>query len=467
MAEGPDTDNVPGREAGGGRSSVLFSGSHTVATSALQVVGAFATAVVIARVLGPEGKGAYDLFVTTAILMNTFLGMSLASGITYVAASGRVDVTRLTRESILFAGAVGVVAGGILAVLSGGRFGSLLLPSTLGAQAPLLAGLTVGALALSTLFRAVLTGQRRFIAANHRDLAKQVAGLLSILAAVGITKHFGGSMVNAAIVANLTAVLIASFLYLSAARRVGAGSIGVGGLGACFAFAIPSHLATVVQFLNYRLDVFFVNGLAGPEQLGLYQIAVLITQSLSLVPSAAQAVLFPTVAASQRSREVDRLQVARANRLLMIVSLAGGLVILVLAPWAIPAAFGAKFSGSVSALYWLLPGSVVFTASTVLAGYFAGIGRPRTNLVVSTCGLLVTIPLDLILIPRWGIRGAAIASSLSYATSSVAICWLFVRETGLSVKQLVVVEAGDIVILRDRLESFVYATRSRGPRPKG
>jgi O-antigen/teichoic acid export membrane protein len=441
--------------------SLLFSGAHTVATNVLQAIGALGIAALIARALGPEGKGEYDLYVTTSNLMIAVLGLSLTSGIAYVTARRIANIPTLVRYFGIFGLIQGAAAASVVLLVKGNVVGAAIIPRGLSDWAPLLIGLSVCALAVSSMLRAVLSGQRRFVAANHRDLAKQLIGLCALAAALAISNVVQSSRLQAAVIANVFTILSTALLYYVATKADSSDNIAGSGLGECFKFAIPSYFGNMVQFLNYRVDVFFVNSLAGTGQLGIYQSAVLLAQSLRLIPSAAQAVLFPTVAKGEGSREAAGIQIARANRLLMLVSVAGGSVLAVGGGWCVHVMFGPEFQGGVTALLWLIPGTVLFTTCTVLAAYFSGIGKPQINLVSALSGLCITIPLDLVLIPRFGIRGAAVASSVSYAVSAGVTALFFVRETGIPLRRLFLADRDDFALI-GRAIARVSSRTARG-----
>jgi O-antigen/teichoic acid export membrane protein len=117
--------------------------------------------------------------------------------------------------------------------------------------------------------------------------------------------------------------------------------------------------------------------------------------------------------------------------------------------------FGAAFRPSVTPLLWLLPGIVAFSVANVIASYFAGIGKPRLNFYVALAGLAVTVLFDLLLIPALGIAGAAIASTLSYSASTAVIIWLFVRESSLPVRRVLVPTRADFALGISLLRSLL------------
>jgi O-antigen/teichoic acid export membrane protein len=110
-------------------------------------------------------------------------------------------------------------------------------------------------------------------------------------------------------------------------------------------------------------------------------------------------------------------------------------------------------------LFWLLPGIVIFSAANVVASYLAGIGKPRLNFLVSLAGLFVTVVLNLLLIPRLNIVGAAISSTASYATSTALILWFFKRESGARWRHVLLPMAGDVALLFSQLRSWLRRPR--------
>ena len=92
----------------------------------------------------------------------------------------------------------------------------------------------------------------------------------------------------------------------------------------------------------------------------------------------------------------------------------------------------------------ILPGIAVFSTVNILAAYIAGIGQPRLNLLVAVVALVVTISLDLYLIPRFGILGASLASTASYSVSAILTIILYVRKTGSPLRQILIPTGEDI-----------------------
>lgn len=99
----------------------------------------------------------------------------------------------------------------------------------------------------------------------------------------------------------------------------------------------------------------------------------------------------------------------------------------VAAPFLIPLLFGEDFDGAAGPLALLLPGVVLYAPVTVLVVYLSlRHGRPHLSLAVSVLAAAVTTALAVVLIPRHGVEGAAVASALGYAAGGV-LAWIFFR----------------------------------------
>jgi len=92
--------------------------------------------------------------------------------------------------------------------------------------------------------------------------------------------------------------------------------------------------------------------------------------------------------------------------------------------------------------------------------YLLGRNRLKVDLVASSVGLVLTLILDFVLIPRFGFRGAAAASSIAYtATMIVDLVWV-TRNSTIRPSTLLVPRRHDLRLLALRTrETLRFATR--------
>lgn len=184
---------------------------------------------------------------------------------------------------------------------------------------------------------------------------------------------------------------------------------------------LRGHAGNVVQAFNYRLDVFFVQGFLGQAAVGWYNVGTLLAEMIWYLPNAVSAALLPQVAATQ-----DRATTPRAARQTLLLTILGaaGLVIVV---WPALALLRPAYLPAVPPMLVLLVGVVALSVHKVLASDLSGRGLPQYPSLTSSLALVVTIIADVLLIPRYGIIGAAAASTLAYLVQTVVLLRIYLR----------------------------------------
>lgn len=206
-------------------------------------------------------------------------------------------------------------------------------------------------------------------------------------------------------------------------------------------YGIRGTAANLFQFLNFRLDSLIVAAYRSAQEVGLYSLAVLLTEFLWMIGNSVATILFPTTA-GQTEAQANQLT-ARACRWVVWITLAEAILLAAIAWWVVPFIFGQNFAPSVIPLWLLLPGTVALIIPNVLNAYMAGRGRPQIGALSAGISLVATIALDLLLIPRFGIAGAAVASSISYTLTALVVASIFRRTTGLSWSDVLLVNVDD------------------------
>jgi O-antigen/teichoic acid export membrane protein len=185
----------------------------------------------------------------------------------------------------------------------------------------------------------------------------------------------------------------------------------------------------IMQHLNLRFDQFLVEYFAGAGPLGLYAAAASLTEAAWQIPIAISTALFSRVStATNRLADAVTPRVLRAALALTAVEVVG---LLILSRFLLRTLFGPEFESALPALYWLLPGTLLYTVPRVLEGDLIGRGHPLVASAAVGVAVLVTVVFDLLWIPRRGIIGAAQASSLAYAINALLLLTAFRRITGL------------------------------------
>lgn len=400
---------------------------------------AFGVAVLLARALGPEGRGVYALFLLSASIAQGVLGLGLGVSAVYYLGKGAYPLSRVVANAQQVTVASAVVSG-LLVLLAWPVVGEALLEH--GAPYWVFA-LAVPLFLDYNALTAVLQGVSRFLAMNAVVLAQP----LVLLALLAIGALVGDVDTRAALLFWCGATFVASLLALAllgrnALRPRDLLRIDWPSLRAQAHFGMQGQVGNLIQLLNYRLDQYVVLWFVGTAGVGIYAVSVTVSQSIWFFANAVAAVLLPRLTAADEADAARTTPLVCRNTLLVSALGAGGLAIV--SPWLIEALFGGEFSGAVVPLLWLLPGTVALAGSKVLASYVFSQGRPLTNSLVTAVALVVTLAADFALIPLLEVTGAAIASSLAYGVHFALALWAYRVLSGGSMWEAVVVRGEDL-----------------------
>ena len=180
------------------------------------------------------------------------------------------------------------------------------------------------------------------------------------------------------------------------------------------------------MFLVLRVDVIIVQRMLGDLAAGQYAVAVSLAEFVFLVPSTIATLLFPRL--TSMADENSRWETAA--RWGLVVGAGASLAIpigWVVSEPAIRVLYGADFVPGSSALVLLLPGIAFLSVQTIIAHYQFAVGAPPIVVASPLLGAVLNVCLNLVLVPRYGIAGAAIASTLAYgavlAASAIHFLW--------------------------------------------
>jgi O-antigen/teichoic acid export membrane protein len=184
--------------------------------------------------------------------------------------------------------------------------------------------------------------------------------------------------------------------------------------------SVPLGLATLFTALINRADFIMLERMTTLDQVGLYAAAYKVSNLLETFPIMVMATVYPLMCRYAREdmgrlRELYRKSVVSLG--VVAVPLAVGVTLL--APTVVRILFGSEFAGAA-------PGLMVLIWSTVCVYVALGGGNllismryERVNLALNVLGAAVNIALNLLLIPRMGITGAALATTVTYLVIAV------------------------------------------------
>ena len=406
------------------------------------------TNVILARSLGPEGRGIYAVAILIPAIVALLAQLGFQAANVYHTSKRLLPMDDIVGHAVSLA----FLLGAFCYVLIFGYVELTHAPQFLGigSQFVLVSCIALPFTLLTIFVQGIQQGAERFVQFNTVLLTQYAAPAVALLIALVLLRGETLQAVEAWTAAAITTSLVAA----SGVSRVGRLSprLNLTTLRRLFRFGIVSYLSTLTSFVNYRFDVFLVNFFAGARQVGLYSVGTGLAEVIWYLSNAAGIVLAPRVAGAER--EVgDRVTEAVTRVVALLAVLAAG-ALAVLAPFVVVLFFGEAFEESKWAVWLLLPGIVTFSVGRILSMYLLGRGRLKVDLFASFVGFALTLTLDLLLIPRFGFRGAAVASSIAYSVAMLVNLTWVVRNSSITMRGLLVARPSDVAMLMTRVRQI-------------
>jgi O-antigen/teichoic acid export membrane protein len=417
-------------ETGERRPSFFRSGVQTyftqIATSALGLVNV----LVVARALGPAGRGDVAFLTTIGFLMKNLGSLGVdESNVNFAGRDPRLAPSLATNSVILatLLGTIAVAAVLLLVAIVPGAGGHVaasqrwlvlaavpLLIMNLYFQYLAMAAYRFTLLNITWLFPAVLT-----VASN---------GTLALLGSLTVTRAVAAWVVG-------QILSTAALLWYVTRRFGGFGRPSPSLARRMLGFGVKAHAGRVMLLGNYRLDQWILGAVSSSRELGLYNVAVAWSEGLFFLPQALMQVQRPDLVRSDR-REAAR-QAAVVTRVTLVITAVLAGVLIGLAPFLCVTIFGSAFEGSVGVLRMLAFGGFGIAALKMLGSALTAQGKPLLETASIGVAFVTIVLLDILLIPSHGGMGAAVASVIAYSAGGLAVGVIFSRALGARLGDLV------------------------------
>ncbi|NIR42892.1 MAG: oligosaccharide flippase family protein [Gemmatimonadetes bacterium] len=432
-------------------SRLLRGLSITLLTRGLLLIIGLASSIILARWLGPQGRGVYALIILIPALFQFLGGLGLEAAATYLVARHRAEARAIALTLIvasLLLGAVLIAAYAALQTLP--AFAGYLAATSLDPDLVWILVALLPATIASSCASAALLGLERYRLYNLATLIMPtvtLALLIGLVVAAGL--GLPGAVASAAL-GQLAGFAGGGAIVLTVAPGRPRWAPLV--IGDALRYGWKVYVAQVAWFLHNRSDMFLVGYLAGPVALGYYATAVGLAEKLNMPPSAVGTVLFPRVAAGPGTAR-DLTAGASRHTLWLTLILA---VLLAAVAWPlIDLLYGVDFLPAVGPFWLLLPGIVSISVGRVLSSDLNGRGLPGAVARANGLALALNVGLNLWWIPIWGASGAAAATTVSYGVAVLFLARRYLRESRARWADLLVLSRTDMDQLTRRIRSLL------------
>ncbi len=189
----------------------------------------------------------------------------------------------------------------------------------------------------------------------------------------------------------------------------------------------PLALTGVLTSFYVNVDRVLIKQLLGNASAGKYAVVVTMSTALSFVPIAFGQSLFPSLVVARSDPALYHRRLQQAFDTLFWVAIALALPITLVADPLMQRLYGTAYTGAGSALEILIWSALVTYLGLVTSYWLVAENLQRLYPVRIFASLCTCVVLDFLLIPRWGIRGAAVASVTAQFVSSTIVYAFNVR----------------------------------------
>jgi len=396
--------------------------AETFATRVLLIGIGLITSVIVARILGPEGRGLYAVATAIAAVGVQFGNLGLHASNTYYVAKDRSLLSALVGNSLVVSFAFG----------GGGAFAAWIVFSVWPDLSPVNGFLLIIALVwvpfglAYMLLQNLLLGLQEVRAYNKIELLQKI-----LFVCITICIFVGGQIrVETILSINLFILVISFAVVLWAIRKyflefpVPSLTLFRNNLN----FGVKAYLSALIAFLVFKADLFLINHYLGAKDVGLYAVAVNVANMVNLLPDTVGAIFFPKLCGmkdlNSRFKFAKKITIIIAIIMLFIAMMA-----IAVSGVLITAFFGTAYADAAIPFKWLMPGFFFLSVEITLRRFLISDGY-RIEVVLSWCiTFVVNIALNVFLIPIMGTKGAALALSISLAllaTLTLFLVWRFV-----------------------------------------
>ena len=246
----------------------------------------------------------------------------------------------------------------------------------------------------------------------------------------------------------ISAIIIAPWLQKS--RISGSGLLSAFRATLRYSFFIQT--ASFFQLMNYRLSYYFLEFFSGRAAVGVYSVGTRLSESLWIISKSMSTVQYARISNQKDDAYANQLSLQLFRFTLFITTLLTTVLLLLptdLYVWI----FSPEFSLIKMVLIGMAPGIIALACSMAFSGYFSGIGKQQLNMWGSLIGLFFTLGGGLLLIPAYGLKGAAITASVSYTATTLFYMICFVRVSGCSLTAFLP-RSSDFKLIRDQLRKM-------------
>lgn len=412
----------------------------TFITQASTLVFRVGISIIIARILGPEGKGIYSLAMLLPLFLMYFTHFGIGSATVFYLGKRRYSSEEVFGNNIIYTILLSTFA--ILTGLVIIFFFSDKLFQGVAIQYLFLALLVVPLHLFLGFIVCVLLGLQKIRKYNF-ILSLRVFLFFALVGIFLWGFRFG---IMTVIIAEISAFLITCivlFFITKKETRAICLKPNKDYFKNSFLYGIKVYLEKLLLFLHYRIDMVLISIFLNPLMVGFYSLSAGLSEKIWLISDAVGTVLFPKISSETDKKKIKEFTPLIFRNVLFIITLLA-ILLLVAGHWLIILLYSDAFLKSIRPFQILLIGAVTISGCNILGNDLRGRGKPMLNTYITGASVILNITLNIFWIPKFGILGAAWATSISYAVALLITLIIYRKISGNRIKDIIFIKKSDL-----------------------
>jgi O-antigen/teichoic acid export membrane protein len=216
-------------------------------------------------------------------------------------------------------------------------------------------------------------------------------------------------------------------------------------------YGLRSYFGNVTELAVWRLDQMMLTALATSFTVGLYSVAVALSEITAMLASSVSDALLPEVAASNTPSD-SMILMGQTIRLTFYAHLLALIPLWIFAPYLLGVVYGSSFVEATGVLRVLLICSIVWSIALIVISGLNGLGRPGLSTIARLFSAATTVITLIWMLPKFGMLGAAYSSLIGYSVLLIVSLICLKKSQNINLWEFLRPRRGDISI--EKLRSF-------------
>lgn len=406
----------------------------------LQLILGVVLAALIARVLGPEGRGVYYMALLLPTFMIVFTDIGIGTASVYFLGKNVHSHQQILGFNVFMTFITGICAMslGFILILF---YGNAVFPG-IGVE---YLYISLFLIPINVFFNYAINiplGLQKIGKYNTISVLRDVLVLIFVIILV-LGLRYG---IEAAIISSIIAGLITDIALYKVAKKEASGisfRFKKVILKDFFYFGSKVYFSNILGFVHYRIGIFLLNVYLNPVAVGLYSVATVISERIWLISQSVSLVIFPKISSETNEKTLKEFTPVVCRNVLF-VNMVIALLLNLFSPHVIFIIFSNEFNDAIVPFQILLIGSVAFSVAKVISSDLAGRGKPIVDNYVGLFSTVLNVILNIFLIPKMGILGAAWASSITYVLGTFMILAIYTKVSKNRLGDVLIIKKNDL-----------------------